>query len=517
MTAPADWTLLTAARLLDGSGAGPLEDAAVLIEGGTIRAIGRRSEVRPPDGAVATVARVRGRDDPARTRRRAYPPRRHRRRDARRRPGRPGRRPAAHPGDRQRPRDAPLRGHHDPRERLDGADRLLGPRGDQAGHRRRSAHGRRGPGGDDHRRSPPLLRRRGRRPRRSSARGPPARQGGRRLHQDHGVGRQHPLLAPAPAGLHRRTSCAAIVDEAHRHERLTAAHAVPNAAIEDCLDAGLDMIIHCSMTDATGAYVYRPDLADRMADGRRLGQPDDARHPRLALVLPRRGGSGAPARRDGRRRRWDELRRLYDDKLDAVRRLHAAGVRLIAGSDSAWGRSPAGRGWLEIDALTDAGLSTAEAIAAGTTGSAAAIGVGDVAGCLEPGRPADLLVVAGDPLADLAVLGDPLDVFQAGRRIVRSREGASLMRIGLLLPQGYFNEFEGWSAGGRVGADPRDRPARRAPRLRLAVDRRARPRQVGSGGPGLRLRDAPDGGRGGRARASTSASASSTRRSATRR
>ena len=121
----------------------------------------------------------------------------------------------------------------------------------------------------------------------------------------------------------------------------------------------------------------------------------------------------------------DELRRLYDDKLDAVRRLHAAGVRLIAGSDSAWGRSPAGRGWLEIDALTDAGLSTAEAIAAGTTGSAAAIGVGDVAGRLEPGRPADLLVVAGDPLADLAVLGDPLDVFQDGHRIVRSAGGAS--------------------------------------------------------------------------------------------
>ena len=74
--------------------------------------------------------------------------------------------------------------------------------------------------------------------------------------------------------------------------------------------------------------------------------------------------------------------------------------------------------------MTDAGLSPAEAIAAGTTASAASIGVADVAGRLEPGRPADLLVVAGDPLADLAALGDPLDVFQAGRRIVRSRGGA---------------------------------------------------------------------------------------------
>ena len=79
----------------------------------------------------------------------------------------------------------------------------------------------------------------------------------------------------------------------------------------------------------------------------------------------------------------------------------------------------------EIDALIDAGLSTAEAITAGTTDSATAIGVGDSAGCLAPGRQADLLVVGGDPLANLGVLGDPLDVFQAGRRIVRARDGAT--------------------------------------------------------------------------------------------
>ena len=47
--------ILTADRLLDGSGAEPLRDAAILIEGETIRAIGRRAEVRAPDGAEAPV------------------------------------------------------------------------------------------------------------------------------------------------------------------------------------------------------------------------------------------------------------------------------------------------------------------------------------------------------------------------------------------------------------------------------------------------------------------------------
>ena len=114
-----------------------------------------------------------------------------------------------------------------------------------------------------------------------------------------------------------------------------------------------------------------------------------------------------------------ELSRLYDEKLDTVRRLHDAGVRLMAGSDSAWGYYRAGNSWLEMHALTDAGLSTTEALVAGTSGAAEAIAVGETVGRLAPGRDADILVVPGDPVADLDVLGRPLDVFLAGRRVRR--------------------------------------------------------------------------------------------------
>ena len=47
---PAQFTLLTAARLLDGSGKPPLESAALLIEGERIAGFGRQGDVRPPDG-----------------------------------------------------------------------------------------------------------------------------------------------------------------------------------------------------------------------------------------------------------------------------------------------------------------------------------------------------------------------------------------------------------------------------------------------------------------------------------
>src|SRR5262249_60449322 len=47
----ARFTLITAARLLDGSGAAALEQAALLIDGDHIAGLGRASDVPVPDGA----------------------------------------------------------------------------------------------------------------------------------------------------------------------------------------------------------------------------------------------------------------------------------------------------------------------------------------------------------------------------------------------------------------------------------------------------------------------------------
>ncbi len=74
----------------------------------------------------------------------------------------------------------------------------------------------------------------------------------------------------------------------------------------------------------------------RRADGRigRLGEPDDARPARVAVAVSRRSGRRADADAEDVATHT-ELSRLYDEKLDTVRRLHDAGVRLMAGSDSA--------------------------------------------------------------------------------------------------------------------------------------------------------------------------------------
>jgi imidazolonepropionase-like amidohydrolase len=66
---------------------------------------------------------------------------------------------------------------------------------------------------------------------------------------------------------------------------------------------------------------------------------------------------------------------------------------------------PPGDAAIELVRMVDGGLSTAEALAAGTAGSATALGLTD-RGTLQVGKRADLLVVEGDPLADIRVLND---------------------------------------------------------------------------------------------------------------
>jgi len=55
--------------------------------------------------------------------------------------------------------------------------------------------------------------------------------------------------------------------------------------------------------------------------------------------------------------------------------------------------------------LAQAGMTATETVVAGTSGAAAACGLEDV-GVVAQGQLADLLVVDGDPLADIGVLAD---------------------------------------------------------------------------------------------------------------
>ena len=77
--------------------------------------------------------------------------------------------------------------------------------------------------------------------------------------------------------------------------------------------------------------------------------------------------------------------------------------------------------WREIYNLYDHGLSPMAAIKAATSGAARLLGVELEVGVVAFGRQADLLLVDGDPLADLRRLSDPRLVVQGGR-VVHTRD-----------------------------------------------------------------------------------------------
>ncbi|CAM5457550.1 amidohydrolase family protein [Streptomyces californicus] len=96
----------------------------------------------------------------------------------------------------------------------------------------------------------------------------------------------------------------------------------------------------------------------------------------------------------------------------AVLAAHELGVPLAAGTDSSGGAvDPIGR---EVELMHAAGLSALDAIRTATTGAARLLGFTGTAGRLTRGHAGDVLVVDGDPLADLGVLSRPAHVVRAG-------------------------------------------------------------------------------------------------------
>ncbi|MET8558041.1 amidohydrolase family protein [Streptomyces sp. NPDC004959] len=118
---------------------------------------------------------------------------------------------------------------------------------------------------------------------------------------------------------------------------------------------------------------------------------------------------------------WRMLPRFFGEErahamFGLVRRMADAGVRLIAGTDA--GVQRAG-----FDGLVPAlgfyahlGLPNATVIDMATSRAAAALGLAGITGKVAPGHRADLLLVHGDPLADLSALSGVHAVFASGLR-----------------------------------------------------------------------------------------------------
>ncbi len=123
---------------------------------------------------------------------------------------------------------------------------------------------------------------------------------------------------------------------------------------------------------------------------------------------------------------WFRESLAFQQALTAA--LDAAGVPLLAGTDSGWVPFLVHGDALrdELALLAEAGVPPARVLAAATRAPGALYGGERGPGVLAPGRPADLVVVDGDPLADVRNVAR-LDTVVARGRVLRRAELQALV------------------------------------------------------------------------------------------
>ncbi len=209
----------------------------------------------------------------------------------------------------------------------------------------------------------------------------------------------------------------AIVQEAHKFGKHAAAHCASSQGMLNALDAGIDTIIHGYHKDADDSWNFRPEIAERIAEQAVFVNPTIHQSRNRIWRLEEKAETEGLTPEE--QANLDESTRIQELKHDQVARMLAAGVKLTAGSDSAWSYMPMGLFQHEIEAHVAVGLSPTEAIVSATGDAAKSCWIDDEVGTLEAGKHADLLVVEGDPSVDINALLNVDDVFKDGAKVDR--------------------------------------------------------------------------------------------------
>jgi imidazolonepropionase-like amidohydrolase len=178
----------------------------------------------------------------------------------------------------------------------------------------------------------------------------------------------------------------AAVDEAHRHGLPVTAHAHAVQAIADGVAAGADGLEHVSFWTETSVDAPA-ELIQLIADRRTV----------VGLtvgLMPIPGLEPPPV-----------VRARLPLIAANMRRMYEAGAVMVVGSDAGIGPvKPHDVVRHAPDQLRDIGIGQAEALRMITSVAADVIGLGHRKGRIAPGFDADILAVAGDPIADPAAL-----------------------------------------------------------------------------------------------------------------
>lgn len=189
-----------------------------------------------------------------------------------------------------------------------------------------------------------------------------------------------------------------LIDTAHLYGKKVAVHAHGADGINLALRMGVDSVEHGTIFDdetlqllrRTRAY-YVPTLSVVNGYTERLAADPEAYPPEVLAKI-----------------RW-----RIEITGQSLQRAVPAGVRIAFGTDA--GVSKHGRNADEFELMIKNGMTPATAIEAATVNAADLLGVSAEIGTLEPGKRADVIAVAGDPLTDVTTLKTVAFVMRDGR------------------------------------------------------------------------------------------------------
>ncbi|WP_454858003.1 amidohydrolase family protein [Rhizobium binxianense] len=204
----------------------------------------------------------------------------------------------------------------------------------------------------------------------------------------------------------------AIVDESHRNERRVTVHCLCAESIDIAIRAGVDQIEHAGfITGADGAQKYDPAVAERLAAS---GIPVTSTLAVGGTVLNALSlKDSLNAAEQQMKARWEVM---AADNLVQFDRLSKAGISFVAGTDAGWRFTTMDSLPLELELMRMGGYSALEAIVSATGRAAKVIGIDGKTGTLTAGKSADVIVVEGNPLDTLDALRDPRLIMLAGAR-----------------------------------------------------------------------------------------------------
>ncbi|MDP4503779.1 amidohydrolase family protein [Nonomuraea turcica] len=195
----------------------------------------------------------------------------------------------------------------------------------------------------------------------------------------------------------------AAADEAHAHGLPITGHAHCAEGVAQALEAGFDSIEHCGFFTEDSFEVDYGLIA-------RLAAAD-------IVVSLTAGIVPSPMPPPPR------IQQRMAGMAEALRAFYAAGVDFVIGTDAGIGPpKPHGLVPYGAEMLVEQGYAAIDVLRSITSVAARACRVDERKGMIAPGFDADLLAVAGDPLADITALRRPLAVYRMGRLATRAAQ-----------------------------------------------------------------------------------------------